>query len=60
MTDVWREWDSHLQGTGRPTRVARELTDAELLNMLASNDPDREIERHILKDEANRRMKSFS
>lgn len=56
MTDLWRGWDDLCDRTGRPSRVAKELTDAELLNLLASADPARDIERNILKDEANRRL----
>lgn len=56
MVNVWTVWDERLQASGRPGRVARELTDVELLNLLASEQPDRGHEKRILKEEAHRRL----
>ena len=56
MVNVWSVWDERLHASGRPARVARELTDYEILNMLASNEPDRGNEKRLLKEEVHRRL----
>ena len=55
--DPWRAWEDEVRQTGRPDRVARELTDEELVNLLAARGADENpIERHVLKQEALERL----
>lgn len=57
MPDPWDDWDTRVRSCGREQRVAQDLSDAELLNLLSSERAaDRDIEKHILKDEALARM----
>jgi hypothetical protein len=57
MPDVWTLWDKMVDATGRPARVAEDLNDLELLNLLADDeDPDRDFEKRIIQQEVFRRM----
>ena len=56
--DLWDRWERQLQTSGRPDRLATELSDEELVNLLAAKPSD-----HVpppaaiaLKQEALRRL----
>jgi len=55
--DLWDQWERQLQATGRPDRLAQELSDEELVNLLAAK-PDSNAPRAALalKQEALRRL----
>lgn len=56
MGDLWDDWDRRVKRTGRPNRVASELTDAELIRLLAAETHGRGIERRILGEEMYQRL----
>lgn len=56
MPDPWRLWEERFERCGRIERVAEELNDAEILILLADDEPGRETEKQILAEEAERRM----
>lgn len=56
--DLWDQWERQLQASGRPDRLARELSDEELVNLLAAKPihnvpPNAEL---ALKQECLRRL----
>ncbi|HWG90787.1 MAG TPA: hypothetical protein VNZ52_08080 [Candidatus Thermoplasmatota archaeon] len=52
MTDPWDVWDERVFQVGRLTRVAEELTDEEIVCLIARESAGRrEIEKRVLKDE---------
>lgn len=57
MPDPWITWDERVKETGRPSRLAEELTDVEILNLIASErSGPRVVEKRILKDELLARL----
>ena len=38
--DIWDEWERQLQTSGRPDRLAQELSDEALVNLLAAKPSD--------------------
>lgn len=57
MVDVWRSWDERLKDTGQPHRVAEDLSDAELLNLLSSERGGRRsLEKDLIKQELFERL----
>lgn len=56
MPDLWDDWDRRVKDTGRPTRVAKDLTDAELVRLLAAETTGRRHERRVLCDELFARL----
>lgn len=57
MADPWTTWDERVKATGRPSRLAEELTDVEILNLIASERSGaRGLEKRILKDELLARL----
>lgn len=56
MPNEWARWDAAVKATGRPTRAAQELNDLEILILLSDEDPHRDVEKRILREEAYRRM----
>lgn len=59
MFDPWAAWDDRVKTTGRPSRVAQQLTDPDLLNLLAAERSGRrDAEKRILKDELLARLGS--
>ena len=58
MPDLWDQWERELQTSGRPDRLAQELSDEELVNLLAAaptqNEPPNVA--RALKQEALRRL----
>lgn len=56
MADLWDQWDRRVRDTGRPSRVANDLTDAELVRMLAAETKGRAFERRVLCDELFARL----
>lgn len=61
MFEPWALWDERLLRTGRPSRLAQEMTSAELLTLLAAEGSGaREAEKRIVKDELLARLESRS
>lgn len=59
MVDPWRSWDERLKETGQPQRVAEDLTDAELLNLLACEPSGgRGLEKDVIKQELFDRLQT--
>ena len=59
MVDVWRSWDERLKQTGQPRRVAEDLTDVQLLNLLCSERGGRRtLEKDLIKQELFERLAS--
>lgn len=57
MVDPWSAWDEHVKETGHPHRVAADLTDAELLNLLACDRAGRRgLEKDFIKQELFSRL----
>lgn len=56
MPDLWDDWDRRVSRTGRPSRVASDLTDAELVRLLAAETRGRAHERRVLCDELFARL----
>lgn len=56
MPDLWADWDERVKRTGFPTRVVEDLTDLEILNLLADGSPRRATEKQLLRQECYRRM----
>lgn len=56
MADLWDDWDRRVKSSGRPHRVASDLTDAELVRLLASETNGRSMERRLLSDELFQRL----
>lgn len=56
MVDLWHVWDERLHERGDPARLAGLLTDSELLNLLACDEPRRQAEKRILRQEAFQRL----
>lgn len=57
MVDPWDAWDDRLIQRGGPERLAQDLTDEELLNLLASEaGHGRRAQKSILKQEALDRL----
>lgn len=56
MADLWDQWDRRVRDTGRPSRVASDLTDAELVRLLAAETKGRAYERRVLCDELFMRL----
>ncbi|HWH07647.1 MAG TPA: hypothetical protein VNX21_00510 [Candidatus Thermoplasmatota archaeon] len=56
MPDLWDNWDRRVKATGRPSRVASDLTDAELVRLLGSETTGRQHERRVLCDELYARL----
>lgn len=52
MGDLWLSWDERLKDVGQPRRVAEDLTDVQLLNLLSSErDGRRSLEKDVIKQE---------
>lgn len=59
MPDPWDLWDARVKQTGDPTDVAADLSDLEVLNLLAAWRAERrDLEKQILKREAFVRMQA--
>jgi hypothetical protein len=57
MVDPWQTWDERLKTTGQPRRVAEDLTDVELLNLLAvERAGNRHVEKEVIKQELFERL----
>lgn len=56
--DLWDQWERSVSETGRPERVAMDLSDEELVNLLAVADEDDATTR-ALKQEALQRLHRF-
>ena len=56
MPDLWDAWDRRVKASGRPSRVAGDLTDAELVRLLAAETHGRAHERRVLCDELFSRL----
>lgn len=56
MADLWDHWDRRVKDSGRPSRVASDLTDAELVRLLATETSGRAHERRLLCDELFTRL----
>jgi hypothetical protein len=59
MVDPWRSWDDRLKARGQPRRVCEDLTDAELLNLLAcERNGRRGLEKDLIKQELFDRLQA--
>lgn len=59
MVDPWLSWDERLKETGQPRRVAEDLTDAQLLNLLACERQGRRgMEKDLIKQELFDRLQT--
>ncbi|HET6403098.1 MAG TPA: hypothetical protein VFH78_00500 [Candidatus Thermoplasmatota archaeon] len=56
MPSEWSQWDARVRQAGRAELLVGALTDAEIVNLLASDERGRTAEKRLLKDEAFRRM----
>lgn len=57
MPDPWDTWDQRIKQTGHPHRVAEELSDLELLNLLAVDRAGRrQVEKDLIKQELYERL----
>lgn len=57
MVDPWSAWDEHVKETGQPQRVAADLNDVELLNLLAADRAGRRsLEKDLIKQELFTRL----
>lgn len=53
--ELWDEWEQQVIARGKPERCAQELSDEELVNLLAAA-PEREATARVLKQEALMRL----
>jgi len=56
MPSEWSQWDARVRQAGRAELLVGALTDAEIVNLLASDERGRTAEKRLLKDEVFRRM----
>lgn len=58
MVDPWDVWDKAMKRSAAPEREAAEMTDAQLVALLASDRERRRVERRIIANELYARLTS--